>query len=379
MPTWNPRRHAALAAPALAVALLAGAAPAVATVPVEPPPATSAAVAAVVRAEDAPQPFVIEDPRIVESSGLQASHRHPGVYWTHNDSDYPPEIYAVDGDTGQTVATVRMEGVEARDMEAIQLGPEGDLYVGDIGDNLDGGWPHVWIYRLPEPERLADTSVAPAVYTVQYEDGPRDAEALLVHPETGRVYLVSKKRSEPGTLYAGPEELSEEGVNTFRPVADIDLWVTDGAFSPDGTRMVLRGYFAAQMFRWQEGEPPERIERHLRVPFQRQGESVTFTPDGRTLMYGSEGERSEVRPVALSGDLLPESVQEEDARAEEEAAGQAGGGEDLAQDDDRESDESGGVSWPVMSVLLVLAALLVLRRYLAYRRRKLRERRDGDG
>ncbi|WP_338320371.1 hypothetical protein [Streptomyces lonarensis] len=268
--------------------------------------------------------FVLEDPRIRESSGLQASHRHPGVYWTHNDSDYAPEIYGVDSATGETVATVTLQGVEFRDVEAIHLGPDGDLYVGDIGDNLDGGWPHVWIYRFAEPAELADTALTPTVYTVQYEDGPRDAEALMVDPVSGLVHLASKKRDGSGAVYRQPEQLTTEGVNTFSRHFDTDLWVTDGAFSPDGSRLLLRGYFGAELFRWDDGAA-ESIGL-VRVPLQPQGESVTFTPDGTTLMFGSEGERSLVTPVELEGDQRPDDVVAREEAAQEQEEGDRGGG-----------------------------------------------------
>ncbi|MGC5410674.1 ABC transporter substrate-binding protein, partial [Streptomyces sp. DT225] len=55
--------------------------------------------------------FTIEDPRITESSGLAASRLHPGIYWTHNDSDDGPYVFAVDSRTGKTVATITMKGV----------------------------------------------------------------------------------------------------------------------------------------------------------------------------------------------------------------------------------------------------------------------------
>ncbi|MFF7024392.1 hypothetical protein ACFY97_25720 [Streptomyces klenkii] len=252
------------------------------------------------------QAFTIEDPRIKESSGLAASRTHPGVYWTHNDSGDGAYVYAVDGRTGRTVATVTLAGIEPRDVEAISIGPDGDIYLGDIGDNFGGRWPEVWIYRFPEPKTLKDATLTPTRYTVRYDDGPRDAESLMVHPKTGRVYIVSKKRSGKGALYEAPERLSASGVNVFRRTADIDLWATDGAFSPDGTRLVVRGYFDAREYRWQDGRPRE-IGRPD-VPLQRQGESVTFTADGRTLMYGSEGKGSTVQPVALDGDLLPDSA-----------------------------------------------------------------------
>ena len=107
--------------------------------------------------------FRISDPRITESSGLAASRLHPGVYWTHNDSGDGPYVYAIDAATGKTVATVTMRGIRPRDVEAISIGPDGDLYVGDIGDNLGGAWPEVWIYRFPEPRSSsARRSMSPA-------------------------------------------------------------------------------------------------------------------------------------------------------------------------------------------------------------------------
>ncbi|MEU3458449.1 hypothetical protein ABZ721_00650 [Streptomyces sp. NPDC006733] len=251
--------------------------------------------------------FTISDPRITESSGLAASRLHPGVYWTHNDSDDGPYVYGVDSATGKTLARVTMRGIDPRDVEAISLGPDGDLYVGDIGDNLGGTWPHVWIYRFAEPKKLGNTTVDIVRYKVQYEGGPRNAEALMVHPKTGRVYIASKNE-DGGGLYAGPVKLSSKGVNTFRRIAEVP-WVTDGSFSPDGTRLVLRGYFWATAWRW-SGEAPTKIGS-LDVPMQRQGESVAFTPDGRALMYGSEGKNSEVWKAPLTGDDLPDSAARE--------------------------------------------------------------------
>ncbi|WP_299535327.1 WD40 repeat domain-containing protein [uncultured Streptomyces sp.] len=242
--------------------------------------------------------FTIEDPRITESSGLAASRIHPGVYWTHNDSEDGPYLYAVDSRTGRTVATVTMTGVgEPRDVEAISIGPDGNLYVGDIGDNLNGTWDHVWIYRLPEPKELRDTTVRATQFDVTYADGARDAEALMVHPKTGRVYIASKNQ-DGGGLYEGPAELSTGGDNVFHRVGKVG-WVTDGAFSPDGTRLVLRSYLGARVHDFADG----RIgaEHPVDAPFQGQSESVTYTADGSALMYGYEGARSRVERVDVGG------------------------------------------------------------------------------
>src|SRR6059058_4342891 len=79
------------------------------------------------------QGFTIKDSRITESSGLAASHLHPGIYWTHNDSGDGPYIYAVDSSTGKTVARVTLSGIGSpRDVEAISIGPGNQIYVGDI-------------------------------------------------------------------------------------------------------------------------------------------------------------------------------------------------------------------------------------------------------
>ncbi|MFF8999372.1 WD40 repeat domain-containing protein [Streptomyces achromogenes] len=249
--------------------------------------------------------FTIKDPRITESSGLAASRQHPGVYWTHNDSDDGPYLYAVDSATGRTVARITLRGIGSpRDVEAISIGPDNQIYVGDIGDNFGGKWPYVWIYKLPEPKRLTDQTVTATQYVVKYADGPRDAESLLVHPRTGRVYIVDKNE-EGGHLYEGPATLSTSGANVFHQVAPVDLWATDAAFSPDGGQMAVRGYFGGVYYDWNDG----RIKRRgrLDVPFQGQGESVSYSADGTKLMYGSEGAESSVqaadapeRPAAKS-------------------------------------------------------------------------------
>ncbi|MEU4356589.1 WD40 repeat domain-containing protein [Streptomyces virginiae] len=273
--------------------------------------------------------FTISDPRIKESSGLAASRVHPGVYWTHNDSDDGPYVYAVDSATGATVARVTLTGIgRPRDVEAISLGPDGQLYVGDVGDNRGGTWDHVWIYRFQEPRQLGDVTVKATQFTVRYEDGPRNAESLMVHPVTGRVYIASKDESRGG-LYEGPAQLSAGADNVFRRVADVP-WVTDGAFSPDGNRLTLRGYFTARTYPWKDGRPQGEGER-VDAPWQGQAESVTYAADGSTLMFGSEGASSRVVAVPAAatspgGSASPQPGSPPDAATSPEPTGSFGKG-----------------------------------------------------
>ncbi|MEN3585460.1 WD40 repeat domain-containing protein [Streptomyces sp. ZYX-F-203] len=294
--------------------------------------------------------FTLRDPRITESSGLAASRLHPGVYWTHNDSDDGPYLYAVDGRSGETLARVTLSGIGTpRDVEAISVGPGDRLWVGDIGDNFGGRWPHVWIYELPEPTELRDMTVPATQYVVTYEDGPRDAESLVVDPENGRVHIIDK-REDGGHLYEGPAELSATGENVFRRTEAVDLWATDAALSPDGERLAVRGYFGGIWYEWNGG----RIERggRLEVPLQGQGESVTYSADGAALLFGSEGTGSTVRSLPAPGGEGGAGDGAEGAATDAGGAAKADGG------------SAGGTDLAVAAaaLLVVGAALFGLRR-----------------
>lgn len=282
------------------------------------------ALATPASAADGDDGFVIKDPRITESSGLAASRLHPGIYWTHNDSDDGPYIYAVDSATGETVARLTLTGVGTpRDVEAISIGPGNRIFVGDIGDNLGGSWSHVWIYELPEPEQLEDATVQATQYVVKYSDGPRDAESMVVHPKTGRVYLIDK-HEEGGHLYEGPEKLSSSGDNVFRPVAPVELWATDAALSPDGEDLAVRGYFGGIHYAWNDGDLKRK--GRMSVPLQGQGESLTYSADGSRVLLGTEGAQSPVESRQAPGHDKGEGKGGSDAGAEdgEQAAGGSG-------------------------------------------------------
>ncbi|MFK4153128.1 WD40 repeat domain-containing protein [Streptomyces fungicidicus] len=295
-------------------------------------------------AADGDEGFTVKDPRITESSGLAASRLHPGVYWTHNDSDDGPYLYAVDSATGETVARLTLTGIGSpRDVEAVSIGPGNRIFVGDIGDNLGGTWPYVWIYELPEPKELKDATVRATQYVVKYSDGARDAESMVVHPKTGRVYIVDKKE-EGGHLYEGPAKLSATGDNVFRPIAPVELWATDAALSPDGEQLAVRGYFGGIHYSWKGGELQRK--GRLSVPLQGQGESVTYSADGSRLMYGSEGTQSAVesREAPGGGGRKGSSAGGGSAEGAESGGGDGTGG----------TVKAGGVVVAALVLLLVL-------------------------
>src|SRR5215213_4949521 len=96
----------------------------------------------------------LEDGAIDESSGVAASRRNPGLFWTHNDSGDGPFLYAFDRAGGKR-GTWRVAGARAFDWEDMAAGPgpqagQAYLYVGDIGDN-DRSRREIVVYRVTEP------------------------------------------------------------------------------------------------------------------------------------------------------------------------------------------------------------------------------------
>jgi len=91
----------------------------------------------------------IQDPAIVESSGLVASRRYPGVFWTHNDSGSAPVIFAIN-QRGQALGRFPVQRVSVVDLEDIAIDGNGRLYLADIG--ADGrSRDRVAVYRIREP------------------------------------------------------------------------------------------------------------------------------------------------------------------------------------------------------------------------------------
>lgn len=188
-------------------------------------------------------------PALRETSGLARSARAADVLWTHNDSGGEPALTAIDLN-GRALGTVRVPEARNRDWEALSAGPcpEGDcLYIGDIGDNLNERDP-VTIYRILEPAPDAGTSAPARAWSVRYPGGPRDAEALAVHPRTGQVWIVSKGRAKPVQVYRvalpehGESVVAEPVVTLTRGAVPFPRMVTGATFTPDGGWLLVRSY-----------------------------------------------------------------------------------------------------------------------------------------
>ncbi|HEU5486432.1 MAG TPA: hypothetical protein VFU98_16095 [Microlunatus sp.] len=233
--------------------------------------------------------FRIGDSRITESSGL-ATDAANDRYWTVNDSGDSGIAYALD-DGGDVTGTLEFRA-EPVDVEAVAF-HDGRLYVADIGDNRERR-ELVSVYFFDDAEP-AEQPVVFKAYDFAYPDGPHDAETLLVDGD-GRLFIVTKGAT--AGIYAAPSDPQRQGVNRLERVADAPPYVTDGTVLPDGG-LALRTYVSVEIL------DPRTYEVTARAatPVQRQGESITTTLDGKALLIGSEGKRSEVLRIDIPTSL----------------------------------------------------------------------------
>lgn len=267
----------------------------------------------------------LTDKRITESSGLVASRRNPDVLWTHNDSGDGPYLFAIDR-KGRTLARFTLPHATNVDWEDIAIGPGADgkpaLYVGDIGDN-NHNRTDTALYRVPEPTvdpgrtMQEETTAPPERFPYRYPDGSHDCETLLVHPKTSEVFLVTKEQSGVSGVYAFPmplragHEVTLKRVGTLHFVSRLlsgrlamaETLATGGDIAPDGRHLAIRTYLAGYEWTVAPGQSiPDALKarpREFMLPLTRQGESLCYRADGKTLLMTSEGVNSPLYEVPL--------------------------------------------------------------------------------
>lgn len=295
---------------------------------------------AVGAAAEQPRPeFRFTDPAIVESSGLAVID---GLVVTVNDSGDEARVFTVDPATGDTVGVTRW-GTEPTDIEALAPGQDGTVWVGDIGDN-SASRDTITVTRVPVGS--GDRTVEATTYELRYPDGASDAEALLAHPGNGRLYVVTKGVFG-AVVYAAPLRLSAAAVNPLRKVGRAMPIVTDGAFLPEGDRVVLRDYGRAVVY----DVPAFEAVAEVRLPAQQQGEGIAVTADGHALV-SSEGQRAPVHDVALPTPPVEVPSDPPSSLSRE--------GEELPQQEPQDRDP---IPW-LLGVGLAAVALVVLVRSL---------------
>ncbi len=244
-------------------------------------------------------PGKVEFAEITEASGIVASRKTAGVLFVHNDSGDMPRVFAMTT-LGKHRAVFSLSGASAVDWEDMAVGPGPDpgehyLYLGDIGDN-NAVRPSVVVYRVAEPSiPSTPTTVALAgveSFTFTYPGGARDAEALLIDPESGDLFILQKASSGPSNVYRKAAPLSSGELELVTSV-DVGPKATAGDISPSGAEILIRTYNVAWLFRRAAGQTVgEALQGEpCSVPLhgEPQGEAIGFAADGASYFTVSEG------------------------------------------------------------------------------------------
>ncbi len=241
---------------------------------------------------------------------MTPSRTAKGLWWVHNDSGDKARIYLIDS-SGKLHGRFTVTGARNRDWEDmasyIDVNKKPMLYLADSGNNSRKR-DDLTIYRIKEPtlspngpKGVKDGATENAeAFPFRYPDGRHDAEALFVDPKNGRPYLITKSMSSTGGVYRFPLPLRPKEKVTLEKVTGEAsdqisklLMVTGAAVSPDGNRVVIRTYFGAYELARTSGkgnfETIFKSElKSIKLPLLRQGEAISYTLDGRSIVTTSE-------------------------------------------------------------------------------------------
>ncbi|MHC4693879.1 MAG: PE-PGRS family protein [Planctomycetota bacterium] len=211
----------------------------------------------------------IQSSLVDEASGIAASRKNPYVLWTHKDKGDSARIFAMKMD-GTHLGIYNLSGATNRDYEDIAVGPGPTdgvhyIYVGDIGDN-DAVYSSITFYRVPEPHVDSEQSPVNVTLTgvesitLQYPDGPHNAETLMVDPVTKDIYIITKKDAYP-RVYSAPYPHSTGSTITMEYKCELPWlyvnkgdWASGGDISPAGTEIIIRNYETASIWQRTPGQ-----------------------------------------------------------------------------------------------------------------------------
>lgn len=252
---------------------------------------------------------IVENRALNEASGITASLVNPGLLWAHNDSGDAARIFLMD-DSARNKAVYYLEGVKARDWEEIGfMKSRGQrfLLIGDIGDNA-GNQPFVTIHRVKEPlfkgkpfyiDTIPEEDILS--YTLQYSDGPRDAEALFYDEIDDKLYVISKREFEVGLYSTQLDELAKDTLVLNKESSLPFTFVTAAAISHDGRELLVKNLVSVFYWKRQAAESiPSLLKKDaIKLPYKPeiQGEAISFALDGSGYFTLSE------EPFGFKADL----------------------------------------------------------------------------
>lgn len=196
---------------------------------------------------------------IDECSGLIKSRKWKNVFWTHNDSGDSARIFAITRQGKiikpggkQRYRGIKIGNAENIDWEDIATDNQGNLYIGDVGNNLNNRRDlAVYIVKEPDPSKTSSIKAGLKIlfyYPEQKTTFPEkmnfDAEALFFAGK--KLYLLTKHRSDRYTKLYRFDSMDPSKKNPLTLIGRFDAqgYVTAADASPDGKRLAVLTYSA---------------------------------------------------------------------------------------------------------------------------------------
>ena len=263
----------------------------------------------------------LSHPAVSESSGLVASPRITGLFWTLNDSGDGPFIYPINSFGEQWPGSPK-RGIEVRgarnvDWEDLTFDGQGRIVVADVGNNANER-RDLTLYYLREPDPAETFVEVLRAVRIEWPEqlafppAERNFDCEAVFWASGRVHFLMKHRADDQTtLYrldrerGFPEPSRPVRIGSF-PIGGM---VTAADASPDGLQLAVLTYGAIWLF-----ERPDTEANFLDHPTRRlsirawQCEAIAFDPDGSHLWITNE-QRSIYKvalqdlPILVSGSI----------------------------------------------------------------------------
>ncbi|ALJ01436.1 hypothetical protein DC20_13075 [Rufibacter tibetensis] len=229
---------------------------------------------------------------IVESSGLELADK-PTTYWTHNDAGNAPILYKID-ERGKLLQEVMIEGAINSDWEDLTRDTQGNLYIGDMGNNSNKR-TDLRIYKISlkngfKPQTISFTYDDIPAGKIAKEQRNFDCEAFFW--QNGKLYLISKDRGT--SRYAKLYELSDDaGSHTAKLISKKELpgLVTSADLSPDGRHLAVLTYGKLYLYPVTKGSNQFLSQKPqiLDLPKVGQVEAVLFKNNQNLVITNEEG------------------------------------------------------------------------------------------
>lgn len=222
---------------------------------------------------------------LVESSGLE--HAGDGTFWTMRDSGGASTLYRIASD-GSLLDSLPL-ALPNKDWEALARDKQGNLYIGDVGNNLNRR-KDLRIYKLHPASGTVDTIAFHWMDQERFPPGKKeqnfDCEAMFWYQN--QLHLFTKSRGDKQVRhYVLPDQPGDYPAALLESVYIKDL-VTAADISPDGLSIALLTYGKIYLFAVQGTNAMlQQPITCLRIPWAGQSESVLFI-NNNSLVLGNE-------------------------------------------------------------------------------------------